>query len=359
MSHFEERLENDLNDIRDWVWNLGQQVADALLSAKKTLLTRDRELAYSTVLGDNPINRDSRECDRLCHAFIARFLPGAGHLREMASTIRVNVALERVGDYAVTISREALQLSGPLPDNIAAQLDAIADESIDILNKSRIAFRDGNAELATALMQMARRVETRMDLVYETLFGEDDNELTRRDRLAIFVVFNLFKRVADQAKNMCDQTVYTVRGIAKIPKTYRILFLDRQSGCRALLAVAVGRKRFPESGYFAAATAGGQSAPSEDLAGFLAETGLPDEDLVAEQLDVLEHDLGDFHVIVSLHGDVMDHIEQVPFHTSALNWDLSGGTTSSGEELSFKAGYVSLVSQIEQLLKLLAGDGAS
>jgi phosphate transport system protein len=358
MSHFEERLEHDLNHIRDRVWILGGQVSDALQNARKTLLNRNKELAYSTVLGDYPINRDSREIDRLCHAFIARFLPGAGHLREMASTIRANVTLERIGDYAVTISREALQLSGPLPDKVAEQLDGIADESIDILNKSRMAFRDGNAELATALMQMARRIQDRMDAIYDPLF-EKDKSIKRRDRLVIFVVFNLFKRVADQAKNICDHTVYTVRGIAKIPKKYRVLFVDREGGSKALLAAAIGRKRFPQSGVFTAATPSGETELSAELTEFLAHSGLPDEDLEAEQLDVLEYDLGDYEVIVSLHGKVSDFIDRVPFHTSALNWTLSEDGSDNGEEIPFKSAYLSLVTQIEQLMTLLAGDGAA
>ncbi len=103
MSHFEQRLEADLEAIRDWVWALGSDVEQALRHAKQALLLRDEDLAYATVLGDGPINRKSRACDRMCHAFIARHLPGAGHLREIAATIRVNVALERIGDYAVTI----------------------------------------------------------------------------------------------------------------------------------------------------------------------------------------------------------------------------------------------------------------
>ena len=115
MSHFEERLEADLAGIRDWVWQLGGDVEQALRNAKQALLLHDEDLAYNTVLSDNPINRKSRACDRMCHAFIARHLPGAGHLREIAATIRVNVALERIGDYAVTISREAVQLKQALP----------------------------------------------------------------------------------------------------------------------------------------------------------------------------------------------------------------------------------------------------
>ena len=86
-------------------------------------------MAYELILGDHPINRDSRECDRMCHTFIARYLPGAGALREMASTIRVNVTLERVGDYAVTICREAIQLEDPLPEKFAVRIDALADDA--------------------------------------------------------------------------------------------------------------------------------------------------------------------------------------------------------------------------------------
>ena len=84
MSHLEERMETDLNYIRDWVWNIGEDVEEALRDAKRLLVLKDPEKAYEIILGDHPINRASRRCDRLCHRFIARSLPGAGALREMA-----------------------------------------------------------------------------------------------------------------------------------------------------------------------------------------------------------------------------------------------------------------------------------
>ena len=238
MSHFEQRLEADLKAIREWVWKLGESVEASIRSAKKILVLRDEELAYETVLGDHAINRDSRECDRMCHRFIARHLPGAGHLREMASTIRVNVALERIGDYAVTIAREGLQLKGPLPEQFAIEMDEVADESLHILGQSRQAFRDGNAELAIAMMKMSRQVQGKMDHIYDSLAAADD-ELDGQTMLIIFVVFSLFKRVADQAKNICDQTVYAVRGVAKVPKIHKVLFLDQADSGAGQLAVAL------------------------------------------------------------------------------------------------------------------------
>lgn len=348
MSHFEERMEKDLQIIRDRVWQIGEEVEDALRNAKKILIIKDSKLAYATVLGDGPINRDTRECDRLCHTFIARHLPGAGHLREMASTARVNVSLERIGDYAVTICREALQLSSPLSGELSSRMDAMFDESLSILLESRKSFRDGNAEMAIALMHMASRVQDRTDDIYEILFAEDDR-MDGATMMAIFVVFNLLKRVADQAKNICDQTVYAVKGIAKIPKTYRVLFLDQPGSGSAQLATAIGRKTYPENGYFMAATPGTTDPVSPGLQEFLVETGLPDEDLVTEQLEVITHDLAEYVVIVSLNGRVEDYISKMPFHSSALNWVLP-----EGDDLLQR--YRALREEIQQLMTLLAGD---
>ncbi len=347
MSHFEERMETDLRNIRDKVWNIGEAVEDALHNAKKVLILRDSELAYKTVLDDHPINRASRECDRLCHTFIARHLPGAGPLREMAATSRVNVALERIGDYAVTMCREALQITSPLSPLLSSQIDSKFDESISILSEARKSFLTGNSEMAIALMKMAKRVQGEMDSVYEALYAEDDH-MDGATMMAVYVVFSLIKRIADQAKNICDQTVYAVKGIAKIPKTYRILFLDQAGAGAAQLATAIGRKNFSDSGYFLPATPDVADPLSAQLKDFLVERGLPEEDLTTEQLAVTEHDLDDFFVVVGLNGKVEDYISKVPFHTSALDWELPEGGDLTET-------YRVLHEKIQELMTLLAG----
>ena len=350
MTHLEVRMEADLVQIRDWLWKIGEDVEKALKNAKKILVLRDEKLAFDTVIGDNAINRDSRECDRLCHTFIARYLPRAGHLREMAATIRVNISLERIGDYAVTISREALQLEAPLREKMLIRLDAAADEAIEILRQARTAFRDGNGELAKAMIQSANRVQNKMSDIYEELFAQDDR-MDGRTMMAVFVVFNLFKRVVDQAKNICDQTVFAVSGIAKIPRVYRILFLDQPGSGIGQLAVSIGRSNFPEIAEFASATPGAVDPMSPALREFLLETGLPEEDLESEQLQAIEHDLEDFTVIVSVNGLYADYIPKVPFHTSALNWSLPQKSDPAEQ-------YRLLRNEITELIIRLAGESA-
>jgi phosphate transport system protein len=350
MSYLEERLQADLTGIRDFVWNLGEDVEQAVRDAKRVLLLRDEVLAYQTVLGDNPINRASRKCDRLCHAFIARHLPSAGHLREMAGTIRVNVALERIGDYAVTICREAMQLEEDLPGHFQLQLDEMSDECVDILRQSREAFRDQNAELAMALMKVAKRVEGKMDNIYGPLFDEGAS-LSARTMLVVFVVFSLLKRVTDQAKNICDQTVYTVRGVAKIPKVHRILFLDQQAAGRGLMAAAIGRKNHGGSAEFLIATPGATDQASGELLNFLDSNGLESEGLVSDTTEALVHDWGDFDVIISVNGSVYDYLEQLPFHTSAQRWDIDAALDGNHHEM-----FRELRARIDELMDLLVGD---
>jgi hypothetical protein len=165
-------------------------------------------------------------------------------------------------------------------------------------------------------------------------------------------VFNIFKRVGDQAKNICDQTVFAIHGVKKLPKTYRILFLDQPGSGFAHLATAIGRKNFPGTAEFSCATPGSRDPVSPKLLEFLHETGLPEEDLDSENLAALQHDLSDYVVIVSLNGPVSDYVRKVPFHTSALDWTLPEGTNLVEQ-------YRLLRRNIIDLVQLLAGEEAS
>ena len=187
-----------------------------------------------------------------------------------------------------------------------------------------------------------------MDGFYDELFAEDDR-MDAPTMMAIFTVFNMFKRVADQAKNICDQTVYAVRGVKKIPKVYPILFLDQRNSGIGQLAAAIGQHSFPETAKFAVATPGGRDKASQELCEFLAEVGLPEPGPETEQLEALAHDLSHFIVLVAVKGTVSDYVGKLPFHTSARNWAIPA-------EAELAEQYRLLRREITDLVTLLAGD---
>ena len=117
------------------------------------------------------------------------------------------------------------------------------------------------------------------------------------------------------------------------------------------LAAAIGRHNFSENVEFTVATPGGSDAVSTELAEFLDTAGLDDNDLETEQLEALEHDIDHFTVVVSLKGNYPDYIKKMPFHTSALNWQVA-------EDSDMTALYRDLRNRITDLVDLVVGPEA-
>ena len=247
MSHLEARQEKDLNGIRERMITQADAVAVAVENAVRSVQTNDRRLAYDTVLADHPINRLTREIDKLCHRFIAVHLPSAGPLRLLSSVIRANVELERIGDYAVTVARETAQMSAPPEGIMARELDRVAGETLLMLRQSVKAFKELNAELARGTVGIADQLQLHMDMVYAELRANTDKDKIK-DSLAIFVVFTQLKRVADQAKNLCEHTIFAQTGEQKAPKVYRILFVDRDNSRLGPMAQAIAAHACTNSG---------------------------------------------------------------------------------------------------------------
>ncbi len=360
MTHYEERLEADLDWIRKNLTTLGNDVATALQKAMHALLQDDDDVAHETVLGDHPINRNSRHLDRLCHAFIARHLPSAMHLRLISSIIRVNVALERIGDYAVTIAREALQLPDVPAPKIAQQLSSLAHQVESLLDDAMQAFIAGNAEAARALMSIPQQVEYDMDSVYDKLI-DSGKKRTRREMVVEFVAFNLLKRVADQAKNICDQTVFAVTGETKPVKTFGILFVDETNSYLSQMAEAIARKRYPESGLYSSAGLTPGEEPDPAMLQFLDDRGIDTRDIHNQRIDALEHELQSINIIVSLDSKAKKYFPDIPFHTAAIRWHAAelGVTPGAGvEAVDYESAYRALTEKIDALMQLLVGRDA-
>jgi phosphate transport system protein len=360
MSHYEERLERDLSLIKQQATLLAKRVDEALGAAVRALLSGDDKLAYATVLGDQRINAENRKLDKMCHAFIGVHLPSAGHLRLMTAMIHANVALERVGDYAVTIARESVHLAKRPDALIKREVDLLAGESRQMFKQAMCGFIDGNAEKARATMIMADQVERTFDVVFADLVNAGEN-FSIEDLFAYLGVFNALERVSDQAKNICEETVFAATGQTKATKVFRILFLDEDNTLLGPIAETVAGKIACGGGEFRSlGRQAGAMAP--EVVGLLQESGV---DLARHQPQAMNlslQDLVDFHVIVSLQGPVKSYVDKVPFHTAALEWDVGGVLAAELPEEQRRERYATLVReiavQVSTMMTTLRGEEA-
>ena len=359
MSHYTARLERDLDRIRADLAAIGEQVQDAVKGAVHVLLGADRDKASACILGDLPINRAVRRLDKACYGFIAVHLPSAGYLRWVSSVMRINIALERIGDYAVTICREAVQLPR-LPDGmLARELELMATQSRRMLGQAMQASADENAEAAKATMVMAEQVERTFDSVVEEL-TEENGQWSKRDIFALLIIFHMLERVSDQAKNICEETVFAVTGEGKEPKTYRVLFLDQDNAGISKMAEALGREHHPVCMAFSSAGRAAADCFDPVMSRLIERHGGTLAGDAPVTLDPIEGELGDFHVIISLSGAVTDYIERIPFHTAALEWDvgMAPAPDAPDAEQVWEDIYRDLAVRLSDLVELLHGEEA-
>ncbi len=363
MALYEERLSRDLTQINDEVTGLGTAVKHALRNAVQASLDDNRPLANQTILGDHHINRATREINRLCYAFVAVHQPSAGHLRQIASIIRLVSELERIGDYAVTVAREALQLPHPPSGFLRQEMEDMAEHAQTCLERSVAAFSEKNADLARETILLASRAKGRGDTVYAELVEESEKDVERiRYLFDMLITIGRLKRVSDRAKNICEEALFTITGETKAPKVYRILFLDRSNGCQSQIAEAVARRSYPQSGEFSSAGRVEAAELDPNLLHFMESKGLG---LGAIRPKVLEPDVekaSDYDVIVSLDGRVSEYLPGQPFRTVFLEWDVGAVPEDSGKSDAqeiYVPMYREISARVRDLMETLRGKEAA
>jgi protein-tyrosine-phosphatase len=206
-------------------------------------------------------------------------------------------------------------------------------------------------------MSIQAQVESGMDDIYETLIDKAKKRKLR-DTVAEFIVFSLLKRVADQAKNICDQTVFAVSGKIKPARHFQILFVDGTNGWQSWMAQEIARKRFPESASYASAATRPDDETPPDVPRFLEERGIAISGGALPTVDSMSEALPAYDIVVFLDVTITDVVPPLPFHTSALRWHTRGrgesaGTAATMEQLEETYRFLSI--KIEELMQLLAG----
>lgn len=356
MSHYEERLQGDLDRIKQAIAAVTNDVQISVERAIQALLARDRQLASRTILGDLAVNRATRAIDRQCHAFVARHLPAAGILRYVSSVMRLTIALERIGDYAVTICREAVALEQDAPQIVARDIEMMSSHTRATLAQAVESFATDNAELARGTMRMADQSTRDFDKVLADLIVEGrEGKRAVEDLFALFVVLNRLERVSDQAKNICEETVFAVTGKQKAPKVYNVHFLDARNDCWSQMAEAYARKAYPESGSYSSSGWDPADALRPGLADFLPSQGLDLQNLTPTRLPTSHDTLAHLHVLVALQSGALEHLSELPFHTVLLEWDLG----LDGEDAPLDDAFKRVSEEVRGLLETLHGDGAN
>jgi phosphate transport system protein len=361
-THFERTFEKDLTQIREKITRMAALGERALRNCVKALQERNRQIAYGVILGDRGIDEMERELDELCLSFLVRQQPVAGPLRFAYSTIRINLELERIGDYAESIARQIVKLLAMNAEFPTERFTEIAELSIPMLHDSIKAFVTQDAELARRSMEIEEAVDVLRNMINGELFELRQQEKIPLEALTpLMTIARRFERVSDQAKNICQEVLYSCTGEYSRhvgSSTYRVLFLDEHDTCRAPMAAAIGRGMKQRNFHFASAgLAPGRINP--ELVSFLADKGLDLSQHLPRRLEEVS-DLEHYHVIIGLAQDVKKALPAAPRKAVYLDWSLDNPAAIEGsldeKRKAFEHAYREIQGHLEDLVEAIIGE---
>ncbi len=365
-SHLEEHLQRDIDQIRNKVRQLADLALRALEDAVVALTRRDAMLAYEAILRDSRIDDLESTIDAQCVEFMVRHIPVAKNLRFAHSVAKIVVELERIGDYAESINRQAILLSQAPWTPDLDKFAELANVSIEMLKQSMRAFLDEDEVLAARTRQLdslANRLHQEIYLGLSARVPASTEELSTL--FALLSVANRFERVADQAKNVCDEVAYIVTGVSvkhKLERDVYILFVSTERSCRGLIAEQIGRKLGGDR--FAFSSCGlGEGAPEPRAVRFLSSKGIDVRTLKTTKLTEVG-DLSRYKAVVTIGPEAAATVpKRLGFRTIRLEWDVadpsSGSAASSDDTTAYATAFDDLVARITELIRDLHGTVAT
>ena len=202
-----------LREIQDDILAMGSMVSKAILRSIDALKNRDLELAHQIIADDQKINSKRFEIEEKCIQLIATQQPMASDLRIIIAILNITTEIERIGDYAVGISRIVIMIGDEPPLKPLIDIPRMAEQTVDMLRRSLDAFINRDAEAARKIAAEDDLVDHLYDQVFRELLifmAEDPKTITRATRL-MWTAHNL-ERAADRVTNICERVGFIVTG---------------------------------------------------------------------------------------------------------------------------------------------------
>ena len=215
MQHISGQFNTELEALRNQMLEMGGKVEQQLNSAIDALLRMDSGEAELIVDQDHDVNQMEMAIDDQCASVLARRQPAASDLRLVVAIIKVNTDLERVGDEAAKVARQAVRLAeaGNSPSNFI-EIRHIGTHVADMLRRSLDAFARLDVQAAVDVIKSDSIVDKEYGSALRSLMT-----FMMEDPRAIGAVINemwalrSLERIGDHASNIAEHVVYLVRGM--------------------------------------------------------------------------------------------------------------------------------------------------
>lgn len=212
--HTVKQFDTELNMIRSKVLQLGGLVERQIAQAMDALSKGDLLLCEQVINTDHEVNRMEVDLDESCVHIIAKRQPAASDLRMIMTVIKTITDLERIGDEAKKIAKQARALhSSDMAYVPRIELRHVADIVVSMLRQALDAFARTDCSVATVVVRRDKEVDAEFKSAMRqliTFMMEDPRTISHAIEL-LFIAKSI-ERIGDHAKNISEYVVYMEKG---------------------------------------------------------------------------------------------------------------------------------------------------
>jgi len=192
---------------------MGSLVAAQIGLAIEALVAHDADMATAAIVGDGRINEAQRHIATLVVTAIATQQPVARDLRFLLALDHVNYELERMGDHAASVAKQARKLAPHAPLRRYVDLPRMGELAAEQVRSVLRALVDLDVDAAR---EVAARDDD-VDRLYHAIFDEvlelmraDSGNVERGTR--ILFAAHYLERIGDRVTNIAEDVVFQATG---------------------------------------------------------------------------------------------------------------------------------------------------
>jgi phosphate transport system protein len=162
---------------------------------------------------DREVDKAEIEMEEDCLKLLALHQPVAGDLRLIVAVLKINIDLERIGDHAVIIAEEAINLTKLSSITVPEELFNLSTQAKMMLRKSLLAFVEDDLNVAKDVLMLGQNIRQLAENIFRgQIKCIKSNPENTEQHLYILKVARQLQRIANHATNIAEDIVFLMSG---------------------------------------------------------------------------------------------------------------------------------------------------